>query len=176
VSSSQTSGAATRDSHDIIGAQRELLGHQLARDQRSIGGERDDDRKADGQRGFGVETQQRLQPLAHRPPQARARIGAREDADQRDAHLHRRQEAAGIGGELARDLRAAAAALFRRLQARIAGRNDREFGHGENAVEQDQDRDDRDVRPGKGGHRAALMIIGRRGGARSLSASVMKPL
>ena len=53
----------------------------------------------------------KLQPLRDRPAEAGARISAGEDADQRDADLHRRQEAAGVGGEVERDLRAAAADL-----------------------------------------------------------------
>src|SRR3546814_8322435 len=72
------------------------------------------------------------------------------DADQGDPDLHRRQKAPRIGSELPRDLRAPAATLFGRLQARVARRDDRQFGHGENAVEEDEDGDDHNVGPGKG--------------------------
>ena len=128
--------------------------------------------KPDGQRGLVVETEQRLQPLAHRAAQAGARIGAGQNADQRDADLYRRQETPRIGGQLTRDRSAAAAALFSRLQARRARRHDRQFGHRENAVEQDQDGDDRHVGPWERGHWAVV----RRVGARPLSASVMNGL
>src|SRR3546814_3846987 len=80
-------------------------------------------------------------------------------ADQRDADLHRRQEAPGVRGELARDLRAPAAALFGRLQPRVARRNDREFGHGENAVEEDEDGDDRNVGPRSEEHTSELQSL-----------------
>ena len=50
-------------------------------------------------------------------------------------------------------------------------RDDGQFGHGENAVEEDEDQDDHDIRPGKRGHWAVV----RRWRARPLSASVMAP-
>ena len=121
---------------------------------------------------FGVEPEPGDQPLGDRLPQTRARIGARQNADQGDADLHGRQEAAGVGDELPRYLRAAAPALFRRLQPRVARRDDCELGHGEQAVEEDQHRDNRDVGPGERSHRACV----RRIGARPLSALVIAHL
>ena len=161
-----------RDRDPFGRAQRELLGHQLARDQREIGGERDDGGKTRRLGRFGFEAQPGRKPVGDGLTEACARIGAGQHADQRDADLHRRQEAAGVGGELARDLRAAAAALLGRLQSRVARRDDGQFGHGENAVEEDEDRDDRHIGPGEGGHWALV----RRIGARPLSASVMSAL
>src|SRR3546814_15214330 len=83
----------------------------FARDQRKIGGQADDDREARAARMFGVEAEPDLQPVADRLAEAGTRIGAGENADQRDADLHRRQEAAGVGGEPPCVRRAAAAAL-----------------------------------------------------------------
>src|SRR3546814_2044966 len=60
-------------------AQRELLRHQFARDQREIGGEADDDREARGARGLDVEPEPRPQPLGDRLAQAGTRIGARSE-------------------------------------------------------------------------------------------------
>ncbi len=153
-------------------AQRELLRHQLARDQREIGGKRNDRRKARRLGVFGIEAKPCREPVGYRLAEAGTRIGAGQHADQRDSNLHRRQEAAGIGSELARDLRAAAAALLGRLKARVARRNDREFGHGENAVEEDEDRDDRDVGPRERGHWAVVQRVG----AWPLSSSVISTL
>ena len=153
-------------------AQRKLLRHQLADDQREIGGHRDHHRKPDRQRGFIVETQQQLQSLAHWAAQAGPRIGTGQNADQRDPDLYSRQEAPRIGGQLACDRSAAAAALFCGLQARRARRHDREFGHREDAIQKDQDGDDRHVGPWERGHWAVV----RRVGARPLSASVMNGL
>ena len=108
-SSSQTNGAVTFDSQmhrprhdrrDRLGrAQRELLGHQLADDQRAEGGDDDDEAEADASARFPASSPSKREPLADRPAEARARIGAGENADQRDPDLHRRQEAARVGGE-----------------------------------------------------------------------------
>ena len=154
------------DNRDPLGrAQRELFRHKLARDQRGIGGERDDRGEARCLGGFGIETKPGRKPVSDR-------ISASQHADQRDADLHSRQEAPGVGGEQARNLGATAPALLGRLQPRVARRNNGEFGHGENAVEQDEDQDDHNIRPGKRGHWAVV----RRIGARPLSVSVMSTL
>src|SRR3546814_9938480 len=73
-------------------------------------------REARGARGLDVEPEPRPQPLGDRLAQAGTRIGAGEDADQRDADLYRRQEAPRIGGKLPRDLGAAAPPLFGRSE------------------------------------------------------------
>jgi len=63
---------------------------------------------------------------------------AAQDADRGDAHLHGGEEPGGIGGELER-LDGAGIALFGGgFQPDLACREDGEFGHGEQAVEQDQ--------------------------------------
>ena len=114
----------------------------------------DDHAEADRLGGVGLEPSKR-QPLGDRPAEAGARIGAGEDADQRDADLHGRQEAAGIGGQLERASGAAAAALGHRLQPRLARRDDRQLAHRQHAVERDQREDEDEVEPGEGKERVA---------------------
>ena len=124
------------DDRDRLGrAKRELLGHQLADDQRQEGDEDDDDAEADRLRGLGLETEN-TQALGHRAAEAGARISAGQNADQRDPDLHGRQEAARIGRQCERALRAAAAGLGAGAQPRLARRDDRQLAHREHAVQE----------------------------------------
>ena len=119
-------------------AQRDLLGNELADDQRDIGDDRHDDADAEGAGhpvGNAIVDEQVAQALAERG----AGEGAGEHADQRDADLHGRQEAAGIGAELERAAGAAHVPVDHRFQPGRAGRDDRQFGHGEQAVDDDED-------------------------------------
>ena len=79
------------------------------------------------------------QPLAQRGAGKRAR----QHADQGDADLHRGKEFAGIGCQRQRAPRAADAFLDQRREPRRPGRDDRQFRHRQQAVDDDQDRDDR---------------------------------
>ncbi|CAB5370571.1 unnamed protein product [Rhizophagus irregularis] len=133
-------------------AQRDLLGYQLANDQRSIGRDADDDHKADAFGGRRAQPQ-KMQPRRNRAAETRARIGTRQNPDQRDADLRRRQDLARVRRQRQRGARTTIAGARHRLQPRLARRDDRQFGHGENAVQNDQREDDRDVDPGKGGER-----------------------
>jgi hypothetical protein len=126
--------------------QGDLLGDELADHQRGISGEHDDEHEAGGLRISGIEPQQH-EALTHRRAEARPRIGAGEDADESDADLHGREKAAGIGCQVERGLRACLAGLDQRLQPRFPGRHDREFRHGEDAVQRDEQRDDGNVDP-----------------------------
>jgi hypothetical protein len=116
-----------RDSHSIgtqrcdrLGrAQRELLGHQLADDQRGIGGENDNERESRLVGGALGNAEQR-QPFADRRAEARARIGARQDADQGDADLDGRKKLARIAGQLERGACATLVIARHRLQPRLA--------------------------------------------------------
>ena len=133
-------------------AQRDLLGDKLADHQRQIGGDADHDRKAKRLGRFGAKAE-KFHPRRDRPAQARARIRTRQNPDQGDADLGGRQEFAGVGGERHRRARAALASARHRLQPCFPRRNNRQFGHGENAVQHDQREDDRDVDPREGGKR-----------------------
>ena len=98
----------------------------------------DDDADAEGAGhpvGNAVVDQQVAQPLAER----RAREGAGKHADQRDADLHGRQEAAGIGAELERAAGAAHVPVDHRLEPGRPGRDDRQLRHREQAVDDDED-------------------------------------
>jgi hypothetical protein len=106
--------------------------------------------KTDGVRCRGVESEQ-LDPLGGRLAELLARESAGKDRDQRDPALDRRQEAAGVAGKLQRALGATAAALGHCLQARLAGRHDRQLTHREHAVQRDHREDEEDVEPGYGG-------------------------
>ena len=68
-------------------AQGKLLGHQFPYDQRSKGGEANDQPKADIIRPSDGQTKEH-QPLRHRSAQTRAGISTRDNPDQRDANLH----------------------------------------------------------------------------------------
>ena len=141
--------------------QRDLLGHELADDQRGIGGDGDDRREADF-RGILLGHAQHGEPFARGSAQAGARIGTRNDPDQRDADLHGRQELARIGCQ--GDGRGGALAPFGGglLEARCLGRHDGKLAHGEDAVEHDQPDDDQQVCPGKGCHAATASTKVRR--------------
>ena len=72
----------------------------------------------------------------------RLTIGTRQNADQGDADLDRRQEMGRVFGQLQGGARALVAALGPALQLGLAGRNDRQLGHGEQAVEHHEEQND----------------------------------
>ena len=112
-----------RDLHrDRFGiAQRDLLGHELADDQGSIGDDADDEAHADGvgecRREACLE-----QPMRQALSKCGTGEGARQHADQSDADLHRGKEFAGIGGQRQRGPRADDAFLDQ--PASLAGRDE----------------------------------------------------
>ena len=80
--------------------------------------------------------------LGERFGQSRAAVGAGQHADQRDAELHRGQELVGIVRQRERRLRALVALFGALLQAHLAGGDDGDLRHGENAVGEDEQEDD----------------------------------
>ena len=123
--------------------QRQLLGHELAEDQREIGNRKDHDADPDGAGGRirdAALQQEFTQPVA----EGGARKGARQHADQADADLCRRQEFARVLGQLQRHCRALVAIGGHDFQPRRAGRNNGEFRHGKQPVQEDQNDDDDD--------------------------------
>ena len=100
----QTIGRADRREHghragdeggDALGVpERQPLRHQLADDQRDVGGGDDDDGEGEraGDRGQGRHP---AQHAGERLGEGGAGIGAGEDADERDADLHRGEKAVG---------------------------------------------------------------------------------
>ena len=129
-------------------AQRELLGHQLTDDQRHIGGQHDDDAETQPCRQQRVDAEPRHQPVGRRSRQLLAGEGTVEDGDQRDADLRGGQELARIRRQLQRRRRAPVAVRRQTLQPWPPRSDDRQFGHRQEAVEQHQRENDRDVEPG----------------------------
>lgn len=126
-------------------AQRNLLRHKLADDQRNIGncgdhqahtGDfRDSRRHADGREPL-------RQPLSERGPRKRAG----EYAIQSDPDLDSREKFARFGRERQRPAGADHLAVDHGLQTSAPRRHDRKFGHGEEAVEQKSTRQRSQVR------------------------------
>ena len=82
------------------------------------------------------------QPLRQSCAQGRARKGAREHADERDADLDGGEEAAGIIGQAHRGLGAFAALIAEDFEACGTGGDNRELGHGKQTVDDGQGHDD----------------------------------
>ena len=143
---------ARDDGRDALGVvQRDPLRHQLADDEREVRDREDDEEDGDAVRG------RRDRPDACEDGRERVRelcaaIRAGEDADERDADLHRREEAVRAGRELDRGARAQVAVVGALLQPRLARRDDGELGHREHAVEHDQ-REDQQGLGRRRGHR-----------------------
>ena len=83
--------------------------------------------------------------VRQRPGEARAAEHAGEDADQGDAHLHRRQEALRVLGEGDRRRGAGAAGALQRQQPPPAGGHDGQLAHGKGAVQGDEQQEDDDL-------------------------------
>jgi hypothetical protein len=123
-------------------AERDLLGDKLADYQRAVGDHRHHD--ADAQRVGGVGGHAERQQL---PGQAFAERGAGKSpgkhADQSDADLHGGQETAGIGAKRQSTAGPLHVPVDHRLEAGRTRRNHGQFGHGQQAVDADEDEDDR---------------------------------
>ena len=85
--------------------------------------------------------------LGHKHREARREDGSavrpREDADHGDPDLNGREEPVRLGRELERGPCAGVAILAEGLEPVAPGRDDRELGHGEETVGEDQETDDR---------------------------------
>ena len=135
---------------DALGrAQGEVLGDELADDEREVGDGGDHQRVGD----LGAERREAgdaRERVIERLGQPGAAEGARDDADQGDADLHRREHAAGIARERQRQARAAAALARQPLQPGRPRRDHGDLGHGEEAVQQHQRQNDEDLEQGHG--------------------------
>ena len=96
-------------------------------------------------------------PARHRRQRARDRIRkrraaehARQHANDGDADLHGREKAAGVALQLERHLRAGAAQIGGVLQPRLARRDDRHLGKREEAVDENEQKDDGELQPQHG--------------------------
>ena len=126
-------------------AQREGLRDEFADDQRQVRDGADHDGEGD-RFGVGRHEFELTQPLGQLRGQRRAAVRAREDADQRDAHLDRRQELGGIGGDAKGGSRALVPGVGPLLQPDAAGGDDGNLRHREDAVEDEQHQDDDEFR------------------------------
>ena len=139
------------DRDPLCRTQGNLLGDQLADHQRGISGQADHQYETDGARQIRTHAQQ-LQPLCRRTTKACAGKSAGDNADQGYPDLHGGQELAGIAGQPQRGLGSAIALIGKAVQIRLACRDNRQFRHGKYAIDQHQQNNDRDVKPGKGCH------------------------
>ncbi len=129
---------------DALGVpERQPLRHQLADDQRDVGGGDHDD--GEGQRaGDGGQCRYPAQHAGERLGQGGAGVGAGEDADQRDADLHRGEKSGRILAEPERPAGAAVAGPGHGLEPSPPGGDDGELGHGEEPVQNNEHQHDRD--------------------------------
>ena len=120
--------------HRLGEDQRQTFGHQFADDQRDIGDAHDHQGRGEefgvGAEGWKGDFQNAIQLARY----GRLTIGARQNADQGDADLHGRKKLRRFIRKLQRGPRAAIPPLGPGLQLRFPRRDDRQFGHGEQAV------------------------------------------
>ena len=114
------------------------LRHEFADDNRQIGRRRDHHAKRDEARMLLQRRESLHDPRRHVFRQRRCAIGPHDDADERDAHLHGREESRGVFLQLQGGLGPLVALVGAHLQTVPAGRDNREFGQREHPVEGDQ--------------------------------------
>ena len=117
------------------------LRHQFADDQRQVRDGPDDDGEGD-RLGVGRDGRIRGEARGQLLGERGAAVRAGEDADQGDAHLDRRQELGGVGGDAQRRSRALVAGVGPLLQAHAAGGDDGDLRHREDTVGDEQEEDD----------------------------------
>jgi hypothetical protein len=95
------------------------------------------------------------EPGVQSPGDGGLAVGAGQDADQGDADLHGRQEPRRVLGHGQGQLGALVAAIGEGLEPGLAGRDHRQFGHGEDPVQEERGEDDgeRDEDHGPAGSR-----------------------
>ena len=123
--------------HAFGGVHADPFGNQLAEDEREVGDD-DDDGELRREGGRGDRNTQPRQLRARLAGQRVARVDTREDADQRDADLDGREEPVRVPGEFERLPRRRAALPGLHFEVRTARRDEGDFRHGEQAVQQDQ--------------------------------------
>ena len=127
--------------------QSDPLRHQFADDQRQVRDGHDHD--GDGNAvGIGFDRREPAKLDRQIAGEGGAAIGAGQNADQRDADLDGGQELAWIFHEADGGPGAAVSLVRHLLKSCPPGRNDRQFRHGEKAVQQDQ-QNDNDQFPGE---------------------------
>ncbi|MNM79300.1 hypothetical protein D3C81_912270 [compost metagenome] len=173
------------DAGDILRAgQGKAFWHQFAEDQCQIGDQRDRQhlaeeagirlRFADQREGGRQRREGGLQLLGDRAADGVTAVDTGQDTDQGDPDLHRGQEILRFFREFERP-RGALAGAGHLLEAAFARCHDRHFGHGKEAVEQDQREYDKKFKhgslPGLVAGRAGVCDGRRRSGAESGAAA-----
>ena len=129
---------------DLLGrVHADTLGNEFAEDERQVGDD-DDDRHLGRDRRRAQGNTQQSEFTAEFRSQRIAGVDTREDADERDADLDGREELVGILDDPERALRAGVSLPGTQFEVGTAGRDQCDFRHGEDAVEQDQQDDDDD--------------------------------
>jgi hypothetical protein len=123
----------------------QALGYQLAEDDGQEGDHQHHQRGGGDVRRACADREVAADPARERPGEGRIADDAVQDPDRGDADLHRRQELGRPLVEVDRRLRAGFAGFQHDLQPRLAAGGERHLGHGEHAVEEDQEDEERDV-------------------------------
>jgi hypothetical protein len=122
----------------------DVFRYELAKDQREHGDARHDDAERDPI-GIVDELGNPAKVLGQRCRKTRAAIRTREDADQRDAELHRGKKLCGRIRKRERGLGAVVTFFRTLLEANLACGDDGDLRHGEDAVSDDQQENDDDL-------------------------------
>jgi hypothetical protein len=133
-------GGATEDATPLGIAERDLLGHQLADDERKIGDDGDHDGDPDRLGGPWPDVE-RLEPVGQILGQGGPAKCAGEHADERDADLNAGKEAGLIVEQTQRRPGSDGTSLGHGGETRPTRGDERELSHGEEAVEDDQEDD-----------------------------------
>jgi hypothetical protein len=124
--------------HPLGIGERDLLRHELADDEREVGDGRDYRGHRDRLCGSGSKPE-RLEIAGEVLSQGGASKGASEHANERDPDLHAREEASLVLKQTQSGSSAGTACLGHNNEARPARGDDGELGHGEEAVEDNQE-------------------------------------
>ena len=126
--------------------ERERLGHELAeQDGHEAHEERHDEQREDVSRAREPEGDEHV---GERVRDARAGEGGREEADERDAELDRREQRTGPLDEPADAIGAPVALVAELAQAAAPDRDERDLGRHEHAVHDDEQGDDEELGQG----------------------------
>jgi hypothetical protein len=123
---------------DSLGVvKRQALRQQLADHKRHISDRNHHDYESERIAVFG-ETRHLLKPRCEPGRESLFAHSSRENRDQRNADLHRRQEPVGSACQIEGNLRAMTAFVRKLLKPRFAGRHNRHLSHYKNAIDDDQ--------------------------------------
>jgi hypothetical protein len=117
----------------------DALGHQLAEDDGEVGDQDDHEGRGGDERRLVGDAEGGDDPVGQRPGEGRLADDAVEQADRRDANLHRRQPARGVVVQHHCRIGPTIATIHQHLQPGLARRRQAHLGHRKRPVEQDQE-------------------------------------